>query len=243
MTVDKALLDTMGVTAERLFGYVYAGVLTFMVAWVIQPAPVEKLAQSVGSLVSLVLLVAVGGVVFALYYRIIGGLLLFPITHKLHQMLDQVRGRNDAASVTSSIAFLRLVGVKDPEAAYVEVKDSFVPQNEVGPLVSSVTGTRFHFAHCEINFFYLTAIVTFGSGVTVTFLDFEPIMPWFAVAGFSYALAVVADIRVHTFETTQMRNAKVELESFLQTRHFLALPSGARLETLCEPVAGSSRGA
>jgi hypothetical protein len=237
MAVDKSLLDAMGVTAERLFGYVYAGVATFVAAWLMQPDPVQKLAQAVGSLVSLVLLVTVGGVVFAVYFRIIGGMLLFPLTHRLHQGLDRVCGRREITSVTSSIFFLELVGVRDPEAAYIEVKDSFAPQSESAQFASSATGTRFHFAHCEVNFFYLTAIVSCGSGIIVSSLDFGLGLPWFAVATCSYLLAVVADIRVHTFETTQMRNALGELESFLRVRHYLTQSQDGRTDPSCANAA------
>lgn len=224
MAVDKSLLDAMGVTAERLFGYVYAGVATFVAAWLMQPDPVQKLAQAVGSLVFLVLLITVGGIVFAVYFRIIGGMVLFPLTHKLHKAIDHAHGRDEVGSVTSSLFFLELVGVQNTEAAYVEVKDNFAPQSESAQLSSSATGTRFHFAHCEVNFFYLTAIVSLGSGIIVASLDLGVGLPWFAVAICSYVLAVVADIRVHTFETTQMRNAQSELVDFLRVRHFFTQP-------------------
>jgi hypothetical protein len=242
MAVDKSLLDAMGVTAERLFGYVYAGVATFVAAWLIRPDPVQKLAQAVGSLVFLVLLVTVGGVVFAVYFRIIGGMLLFPATHKLHQMVDRLCGRQGIGTVTSSIFFLRLVGVGDPEAAYVEVKDSFAPQSESAQFASSATGTRFHFAHCEVNFFYLTAIVSFSSGIIVSSLGLGIGLPWFTAAICSYLLAVVADIRVHTFETTQMRNALGELESFLRVRHFLTQPQDVRADRSCNETFRSDPG-
>jgi hypothetical protein len=242
MAVDKSLLDAMGVTAERLFGYVYAGVATFVAAWLIQPDPVQKLAQAVGSLVFLVLLVTVGGVVFAVYFRILGGMLLFPLTHKLHQIIDRSCGRRKIGSVTSSIFFLQLVGVRDPEAEYVEVKDSFAPQSESAQFASSATETRFHFAHCEVNFFYLTAIVSFAGGVIVSSLDLGPGIPWFAVAACSYLLAVVADIRVHTFETTQMRNALSELESFLRVRHFLTQPQSVRTDSTRDETVRSRSG-
>lgn len=230
MTVDKSILEAMGVTAERLFGYVYAGVATFVAAWLMQPDPVQKLAQSVGSLVFLVLLVTVGGVVFAVYFRVIGGMVLFPLTHQLHRIIDRLRGRQEVKSVTSSILFLQLLGVRDPELAYVAVKDSFDPQNESAQFASAATGARFHFAHCEVNFFYLTAIVTLGGGVTVSSLELGLGMPWFVIATCSYVLAVVADIRVHTVETTQMRNALGELKSFLQVRNFLMRSQSVRVE-------------
>ncbi|NJO12557.1 MAG: hypothetical protein HC872_02825 [Gammaproteobacteria bacterium] len=122
----------------------YAGVATFVAAWLMQPDPVQKLAQAVGSLVFLVLLITVGGIVFAVYFRIIGGMVLFPVTHRLHLAIDHVHGRREISSVTSSIKFLRLVGVHDPEAAYIEVKDSFAPESESAQLSSLATGARLH---------------------------------------------------------------------------------------------------
>jgi hypothetical protein len=216
MPFDKALLDTMGVTTERLFGYVYAGVLSFGSAWLVQPKPIEDLMQAVGPIVSLVLLITVGSAVFAFYMRVIGGVLLFPITHKLHELIDRARGRVGVRSVTSSITFLRLIGVSDPEAAYVEVKDCFDPAGHTSP-----TETRFHFAHGEVNFFYLLAIVTSMTGLVALLQDLGPTLPWFIVAALSYLLAIIADIRVHAFATVQMRNGSAELKEFLKARNFL----------------------
>src|SRR6266545_643209 len=88
MQLDKDLLDALGVTSERIFGYIYAGIITTITAWLINPTPIEHLLNAAGAIVAVLLVIAVGSGVFGIYFRVLGSLILFPLTHWLHRGLD-----------------------------------------------------------------------------------------------------------------------------------------------------------
>src|SRR6266545_5365827 len=125
MQLDKDLLDALGVTSERIFGYIYAGIITTITAWLINPTPIEHLLNAAGAIVAVLLVIAVGSGVFGIYFRVLGSLILFPLTHWLHRGLDRLRAKTQLDTVTSTIGYLRRLGVRKPEAAYLAIKDGF----------------------------------------------------------------------------------------------------------------------
>lgn len=223
MQLDKDLLDALGVTSERIFGYIYAGIITTFIAWLIYPTPIEHLLSAAGAIVAVLLVVAVGSGVFGIYFRVLGSLILFPLTHWLHRGFDRLLARTKVDTVTSTIGYLRRLGVRKPEAAYLAVKDTFAPVRSTGPLGLDATANdvRFFHAHGEVHFLYLTTVVTFFAGVFITFFRSTPGLPWFVASVVSYIGAVVADIRLHSEETAQMRDSEEELRDFLRERRFV----------------------
>ncbi len=223
MQLDKDLLDALGVTSERIFGYIYAGIITTITAWLINPTPIEHLLNAAGAIVAVLLVIAVGSGVFGIYFRVLGSLILFPLTHWLHRGLDRLRAKTQLDTVTSTIGYLRRLGVRKPEAAYLAIKDGFTPVRSKGPLGLDATATdvRFFHAHGEGHFLYLTTIVTLFAGVFVNSFRSTPALPWFVASAASYVGAVIGDIRLHSEETAQMRGSEKELRVFLHEHRFL----------------------
>jgi len=223
MQLDEAFLDAVGVTSERLFGYIYAGTLTLLSAWLIDAAPIEHRLRAAGSLVGLIILLGVGSGVFGVYYRIFGSLILFPLTHWLHRAWDRVRGKTTLATTTSTMAYLRYLGVTNPEAAYLAIKDSFAPARSTFPVGvgATATETRFFHAHGEVHFLYLTTVITCVAVVFVSAFRGTSSTPWFIASAVAYLGALIADIRLHSAETVQMRSSEAALREFLAEHGYL----------------------
>ena len=218
MLDEGAIVKRFGVTPEQLIGYAYAGLLAVIISAIIQPTLIKDLVASLGGFLIALAALGLGIGIYALYFKVIGELLLYPIQHKVHRLLDFVR-RIPAEKYTSSVAYLGHLGVPRgyQRASYEALKASFYDPE---------TCRRVQVAHGELHVLYLTAVESFVAAIYLAANGCDYTL-WGWGTAVVYVAALIADTKQHVIEAAMLRaKPESEVKDFLSKGGYLrAQPS------------------
>lgn len=203
MEERESLIKTLGVTPENLLGYSYAGLLATLCIAIIRPQIVEDLRNSLGTLLSTLIVLGFGVGIYTFYFKILGELILYPFQHRLHAAWDRVR-KLSGAKHSCDMAYLGYLGVRSlalQRAAYEDIKASFY---------EAEARRRIHLEHGELHILYLTAVEFAAFSLYLWIGDLWPTQRsqglFFSVTAIvSYLGALLADTRQHSRETQMLK--------------------------------------
>jgi len=146
-SVEVSLLDRLAITAEQAFGYAYSGFLPLFLAYLIEPEALKKFIENVGSTLVIVIGLTLGMVIYVLYFKVFGELILYPLQHIIHSLSDKIRGKN-GCDVTSTVYYLEHLGVPMGyrRSAYQLIKAEFFKED---------LRRRIHLEHGELHVLYI----------------------------------------------------------------------------------------
>jgi hypothetical protein len=205
---DKAI-QAISSAAERLIGYIYAGLFPAVIIIIEKGNIVENLVRSVGGIFTALICITVGIGIFSFYNKIVGELVVFSLQHFLHFAMDKLTLKS-AERGTSDIRFLIRLGVPWTRAreAYMFLRDNLADRRYKVTL---------ELEHGEIHVLYLTACICLGTYILLDRIRTQPPTEWYLyIAAAAYLAATLADIRQHARECAWLRNRKNEVIGLLR---------------------------
>ena len=98
----KGLADS----AERLIGYLYAGVLPLAILAVEKPDFVKQVVGATSGLLAVIIAISLGIGIYTLHFRVFGELLIYPFQHIVHIIIDKVLLRRTPERSSSTMRIL-----------------------------------------------------------------------------------------------------------------------------------------
>ncbi len=215
MDKTNPIIERLGLTPEQLIGYPYAGLLAALLCAIVNPDFVKHIVDTLGTLLSTLVVLGTGVGIYAIYFKIIGEWFLYPLHHAIHRSTDNIC-KTINENYTSTTAYLGYLGVRigKRRMAYEAIKSSFFNPPELR--------RRIQLSHGEVHVLYLTAIETFACALYIYFFNTPlPIKYFLILSGISLLGAIGFDIRQHSLETHLMKTKESELKEFLQKGCYL----------------------
>lgn len=205
------LVEKIGLNTEEIVGYLYSGTLLGLLWWKLRPDEVTAFCTAVGSVEFALGLLLLGPGIYCFYFRVIGDLVVFPIQHRIHRVLDRLSGRT--TSPVRLVAHMG-VGLGSRRAAFNLVKSEFLDEG---------WRNRTALHHAEMQVLYITAVELLGaaalSAATGAAFAPGPLMIWGLAA---LTAAIVADTKQHRRDTQLIeRMGDDALRAFLEDEGFL----------------------
>jgi hypothetical protein len=206
----------------RLFPYGYSGILLVVILSLIKPGLVRCIIDRVDSVTVLLGIFFMGAFIFGIYRYLIGELLLYPLTHYMHNFDDRLRKRDS----TNPVQYLRDRGV----SSYREAREAYtVIRRE---LFKKEDRERLDLAHSEIHILYITAVEFAVTCLYLWLKEFPspPIahllvasMPLLIPLLVAILAAMLADIQQHKIEhrLIKYKMPGYELKEFLLNRGYI----------------------
>jgi hypothetical protein len=195
----------------RLGRYAYPGLLAAFLAAAFRDQFVGQVVTALGSLLTPLVVVALGGAIHAFYRHVAGELIIYPLHHRVHDKFDQWKKRPPTDSYAYLIRELH-VPVKDVQVAYFLFRDKFGDDR---------TREEQDIAHTELHALWVTALVFIGA----VFLKW-----WLAPVGVIVGVAaLLGEIHQHSLEVVRMRAGKEQLKADLEAAKLLPAPRQANL--------------
>lgn len=214
MDTENELLSRLGVTPEQVVGYFYAGLFSAVVCSLVAPAATKATVDNLGPVLATLAAFALGVGIYVLYRRLIGELLLYPIYHAVHGLIDALF-RRPPERRTSTTNYLGGLGVPlgCRRIAYTTIREV---------LFDTETQRRLDLAHGEIHVLYLTAIECWLAALYLRF-EAQPVAgAWIITALLAFLAALFSDTRQHSLEVQLLRNFGAErLRTFLEESGYL----------------------
>lgn len=210
---DKAV-NAFASSAERLIGYLYAGMLPLIILTIERQENVASFVHATGGILVVIMTVSVGIGIYTVYFRIIGELFLYPIQHGLHMLIDVLtlkKGNNR----TSTIGLLVSYGVPISRCrdAYESIKDTFFIKEEK---------TRLQVDHGELHILYLTATISFFTYIVLNnIINIQTQNYYLWLALITITAAFIGDTRQHSREASMIRTQEIEIKKFLNEKGFI----------------------
>lgn len=172
--------------------------------------------DSLGGVLSVFAVIAIGFVIFIFYRYIIGEYIIFPIQHIIHYLFDIILKRTKEKT-TSSINLLKHLEVPNGirRDAYTSIRDAFIDDK---------TRARWDLIHGEIHALYITSIIFLGISVFLKLnINGNNIWLWALIGIIVLISAIIADTHQHMVETRMIKALNREdLKKFLiQEGHIL----------------------
>lgn len=181
----------------RLLKYSYGGFIVSIIAVLVDPEAVKRVATILGTVLSPLVTIGMGVCIYVLHREVFGELVLYRLLSFAHDCWDWVRGRK-GNRVTNTLAYLGILGVRsgNRRAAYNAVRNSFFKPDMRG---------RFDILHTELHLLWITVdvliIASFYQALAMHSLYLLlPVLTFFLAV-----LAAVADIRQHQLECHQLK--------------------------------------
>jgi hypothetical protein len=200
---------------QILIGGLYAGSLFALLASYCQPELTKRIVDALGSALAPLSTLLVGIGIYVFYRVLVGELVLYPVRHAIHFLLDKyVRRRNkDPKGFISFICLLGDCGVDWGKRRFVysEIRDS-------GKFLDKARRQRLDLIHSTYHLLYLTALE-----VGVAALYQRPADGWrtlLIVALIFLVGAYIADLRQDSWECWLLRRDMKGLNAFLQSLGF-----------------------
>jgi hypothetical protein len=198
MSNESDMYTKLGLNAERFAGYLYSGICFSVVMTLVLPTKVASFVDSIGGVLSLFSVVAIGFVIFIFYRYLIGEFIIFPLQHLIHHLFDKILGKS-SEKTTSSIYFLKYLGVAKGirRDAYTSIRDAFI---------NDKIRARWDLIHGEIHALYITSIIFIGVSL---FLNLNEVFItnwiWMFIGIVAIGAAFIADTHQHIVETRMIK--------------------------------------
>jgi hypothetical protein len=189
---DEGIFEKIRLT--QIIRYGYAGFLAAGIAAFLAPAEVKPGIEAAGHVVAPLVVFAIGACIYVLYRYVLGELMIFPLVHYIHYLVDtQLFGKAEARS---PITFLARQGVRlgQRRNAYTDIRRGVFKDAE---------RTRLDLDHTEIAVLYLTAVEFAGAWIYLAASrSGSAASGWFfAVTAVLVGIAaIIADIKQHVYE-------------------------------------------
>ena len=209
-----SVFDRIGLNAEQFYGVAFSSLAVTVLMLVESDARIQMLYENSSSYVKFTIVLTSGVLLFTVYRRIVGALLLFPAQHVLHIVVDCVFRRGKGSS-SSPISYLWKIGVKVPylRLAFEDVKLNFLSKSTSRQLLQG---------HGEVHLLYISSFVcaiSFIWEVQTQVLDGKEM----AIFGVMFlVLAIFVDTFQHIRSGISIRSSnKDELRKFLLERGYM----------------------
>ncbi|HYQ57981.1 MAG TPA: hypothetical protein VEP89_11625 [Draconibacterium sp.] len=212
-TIESSYLDKIGISGEKIFGYLYAGILALICFAFIDLDLLKNITKDLGAIIIILIIIGIGTAIYVIYFRIIGDLLLFQAQHLLHKVADYFNNRKGEAR-TCSMSFLEAIGVSKSlqRPAYESIKNDFITSKERKSV---------QIAHGELHILYLTFVELFLSYLISYFIKHNH-QVWFLCSSLiCLALAFIADTMQHMRETAYLKRNETDIITYLKELGFI----------------------
>jgi hypothetical protein len=195
LELSEKAVKVIGDSAERFIGYLYSGILILILLTIEDRQFVESFVKATGGILTAIICMSAGIGVYAIYFRLIGELFLFPLHYIMHTILDVVTGRWGEKR-TCSLGVLHLYGVNflSLRGSYEFIKRAFLNKEE---------GADIGVAHGELHVLYITSSLYLFISLVV------------------YVAALIGDIRQHKSETFILKANKSKVVELLKRAGYI----------------------
>lgn len=204
---------------DRLIRYSYSGFLLTAILLFLIPDKVGPALQAGGSVVSPLVILAMGAAVYTLYRFVLNEMFLSPLF--LHP-LDAVLRRKRSLSAILKKHKVRYLLVHQ---AYVEIRRGFFNQEQ---------RRAFDRNHTEATIIWITAVECAFAGAILRFLPQVSVPRWKSVLLLACGVitlisAITMDMHLLAQETRVLRTGEAHLDEFLQSRGLVETSAQARV--------------
>jgi hypothetical protein len=208
---------------NRILRYGYGGLLILIFSTLIKPDTVKTIIDSLGVIIAPFAVLGLGTAFYIIHRYVLGELLMYPIMHHMHDLVDKKQGRTGLGS-TSTVTYLKAIGVnnEDKRSAYIASRKQLFDQD---------IRNNLDISHAELHVLYITFEITFLFAIYLWYSKtqshilpniFQPISLMFTSI-IVYISATIADIRQHQFEChlLKIQDREGKLKPFLQSLGYL----------------------
>lgn len=206
---------------NQLIRYGYGGFLLTGIVAFFAPKQIKDAIEAGGTVVSPLVILAIGAAIYILHRYVLGELFIYPITHLFHWLFDKMFGRGRVSRPTGHLAS-KGVQFGRRQSAYTDVRRQLFSEDE---------RKRLDLDHSEAHVLWITALESAGAFVYLSSLDLTlPEAPseniyWFFLAT-TVAVTVSAlwlDIRLHQNEYRLLTRTELNppLDQFLRAKGYI----------------------
>ncbi|MEM1308782.1 MAG: hypothetical protein AAGF98_04645 [Cyanobacteria bacterium P01_H01_bin.153] len=214
VVLSERALGIIAASAERFLGYLYAGVLPFVIVTIEKTSTVKEFVDATGGILAGTICLVIGIGIYTIYYRILGELLIFPFQHILHILLDVVTTK-DPGKRSSTIGLLVHYGVplNRCRSAYDSLK---------GVLFEGRDASEIQVSHGELHVLYLSSLITLAAFWGIQFFKGNASSLYVVISIVSFISALIADTLQHSREALVFKANQAEVVSLLKERGFIS---------------------
>jgi uncharacterized membrane protein len=213
LELSEKAVKVIGDSAERFIGYLYSGILILILLTIEDRQFVESFVKATGGILTAIICMSAGIGVYAIYFRLIGELFLFPLHYIMHTILDVVTGRWGEKR-TCSLGVLHLYGVNflSLRGSYEFIKRAFLNKEE---------GADIGVAHGELHVLYITSLILFMTYWILEYFSKQPSSLYLFISLVVYVAALIGDIRQHKSETFILKANKSKVVELLKRAGYI----------------------
>lgn len=213
LEVSDRTVSLLAAYAERMIGYIFSGLLPLLILTIEAKSMVKGYIEATGGILAALICIGLGIGIFSIYFRIIGELILYPLQHCIHILLDFcIRRRGDKQSSTVGLLVHYGVPILRCRDAYQTIKDEFFKKRE---------RTEMQFSHGEIHVVYLTSVITMVAYFVVNYTKGQASKLYIFISVVSLIAAIISDTRQHSKEAYRIRAEKNAVIKFLSDRGYI----------------------
>lgn len=211
--MSEKAINALTVSAEKLIGYFYAGLLTMAILAIENQNFVESFVKATGGFLAAIICFAVGICIFTIYFRILGGFAIYLFQHAIHILFDLLcrRKPHERTSTIGLLVYLK-VPLLRTRGAYEKIKESFFTQQERSGI---------QIAHGELHVVYLTSVITFSTYFIIKCTTGTPSNIYLLIAIISFLAALIGDTRQHSHEAFLIKIKIEDIKEFLSEHGYI----------------------
>ena len=201
----------LNLSLSQIIRYGYGGFLLIGILLIFQPDIIKKSIDSAGAIVAPIAILSIGACIYIIYRYVIGELIIYPLTHLIHYLIDRIKGK---MVISSPVRLFKSYGIPSFQvrSAYNQIR---------WELLEEADKKRLDFAHSEIHVLYLTSVEFLITYWILYYNSTTNVKDYFLIGFFILVIAgFITDIRQHMSEYRFLKSKEQEIKDFLKKRQF-----------------------
>jgi hypothetical protein len=162
--------DKLGFTLREFLRYGYAGLLLVLVAALLVPDITSKVMQTLGNVLSPLVVFALGAVIYSLHRALVNDYIIEPLVYWIHRPLEYFWG------------YRRILGGHNSARHYLEKTFGVSHRHSINALrivrddnifANDKARDRIHVQNSEITLLFVTATIMGAAALLLKFIDFK----------------------------------------------------------------------